>query len=211
MKHLKRLNDAWKPFHDDDFYGEERFKSEPNGKIIKNLKVGNSYTCKRTYKGNRFTKGEKYELLEINGDDVVMRYYRNGDKDIPVRYRMSNTSFRQFFEISKNEPGEKEEIGLFDEDDWEKDIIEPVYIYTIATGRDYDIVGYVVAEDEDRAKLKAREMGMVPRELFRFLRADRLENVQATRRRKVQDVQNNQRILNYLDSAIRDLEKNENK
>ena len=199
---------------DDDNEDESKYVYKPHSGWIrdkkfpdlKNLKVGDIFLCKRTYKGNRFVKGEEYELLD-NNDVMTMRYFRD---DKPVRFRMSIDSFIKYFEIPEEEKKvtDKEEIDPFGEDEWD-DIEEPKFIFIIALGRDYDKVGYVVAEDVERAKEKARYSGMVNRDMHRFIRADKLKDVRRERVRKMTTLNKAQQMLDYLDQAIEDIKEKE--
>ncbi|MCB1712728.1 MAG: hypothetical protein KDH96_09720 [Candidatus Riesia sp.] len=61
-----------------------------------------------------------------------------------------------------------ENVDPFGEEEWE-DVKR--YIYKIGTGRDFDLVGYVLASSEQEAIQLSKDRKMVPEKLYRFLRA----------------------------------------
>jgi len=191
MKYMKRLNESGE-------YGRNN-RSKKQLKI--DLKVGDFYECKKTYK-EKFIMGDEYELLGIGTGVVVMRYYRD---EKPVRFRMTKETFNSTFKVPNKPQVVPNGISAFDEE-WDN---IPQYIYKVGTGRDFDLEGYVVAEDSEMAKEKAIEMEMVTTDMVKFLRVSKVldKHHSGELRRRKMEAGKTYTIYKHLNKAIEDWKK----
>ena len=115
------------------------------------------------------------------------------------------------FKVDKNGKIENilEDVQPFDEDNWVDGSIKK-HIYCVATGRDYDIVGYVVAEDNDTAKQKAIELELVSPDMVRFLRVDKLlkKYHKSEHSKRKLEAAKSYSIYKYLVESFQELKKN---
>jgi len=119
-------------------------------------------------------ENKKFIILESSDKDtetktLIKFYTKAGFKYYP-------TDNGDYMIKDLNHPKIFEDIEIND-DFWEDEDIKddrPQYIYTVAIGRDYDIIGYILAPDRETAKQKALDMKLTKPDMAIFLRADRI-------------------------------------
>jgi len=173
MKHIKKFENI---INDDNEYKSKIFPNHYKKfeKILKkqqnnlNIEIGKFYKCIKNF--HNFKKGEKYEVIDIskNKNYVFLRYINKYEHK--VRFKMTIGTFLQSFSI--NNENKKSEIDSAFDDNWD---IADKYIYSIGIGKDFDIIGYVIAEDEKSAIKNAIIKKIVNKVDIQFLKAIKLE------------------------------------
>ena len=178
---------------------QDKIKNILNSNNKLDVKPNEYYICNSDFKN--FKAGESYKVLGAVDGYVYLRYYRDNR---PIKFKMTINTFLKHFSTDDN--NDENKFEPFYDDNWEK---PEKHIYTIALGRDYDIVGYVVAYDKEDAKQKSLDNGMVEKDMSRFIRADVLEDkyVNNTLKRRKTEAMNANAIYESLLNSINDLNK----
>jgi len=214
---IRRLNineDLIRHFDDDDDYS--KFGLKTSKKLLYKLSIvkkGDTVKCITKFPSDslndKFKVNDNYLVIDVIIGYIYIRYENKFNK--LVKFKMTNNTFKTHFSVVEETIKTDDIIpndSLFDEDWDELDSVD--HIYTVATGRDYDIHGYVIATDDESAKLKSISDGICPSHLKNYLRVDELDpkRYNITLSRSKMEAGRTYLIYNTLQNSINDIKKN---